>query len=405
MFDQFEEFFIATPERERRAAFGAALATCCEDAALPLRFLISVRGDFFTDLADFQPSLPHIFYNEYRLVAMSRDEARQAIQQPLRWVQPPCHMSPDLLHSLLDDLESTGMELPHLQIICTRLYETRQPNESSIELNHYQALGGAAEILGSYLRQSVAQLGAAAPLARAVLLELGGTEQHRQSRSLLRLREQLIQRDDLAQLELVLAALVTARLVQRDNREGVAHYELAHDYLLREIQTWITPEDLSARRARETLQRGLAGWRDLGSPLDLAAFQFIHRQRRGLSGLSITELELLLRSAVHHQFAVEAWAPAAQRAGIDIWPILQPLIESASFHSRAGVISILPLVGSTALPALQNALNDPIPLVRGRALQALTELATPEAHQILQHSPYRSLIYPGGSDECATSRR
>jgi hypothetical protein len=384
MFDQFEEFLVATPNGAARQPFIADLANCYEDPTLPVRFLLSVRGDFFTDLADFQPHIPTIFHNEYRLEAMHRDDAQHAIQHPLTFIHPPCHYAPDLLDTLLHDLARSGIELPHLQIVCTRLYEALHPGETEITLHHYQTLGNAEHILGTYLRRAVEQFGQMAPLARAVLLELVSTEHTRQMLPHTTLRDHLIQRSDLHQLDQVLTALVTARLVQREARDGIIHYELAHDYLVQEIRAWVTPADLAARRAREALRRAVANWREHGWLLDAAALQFVHEQREGLSNLSTEELELVLRSAVAHQIAIDTWALAAHRAGLDIWPLLQPLLTADNHHTRASVISVLSVIGSAALPALHRALGDVFPLVRVQAIYALERLATDEAQQVLQ---------------------
>lgn len=394
IFDQFEEFFVATPDRTARQSFSAALGDCLEDAALPVRFLLSVRGDFFTDLADFQPRLPHIFHNEYRLAPMSRAEAQQAIQHPLTFLHPPHRLSSALLDSLLDDLAQMGMELPHLQIICTRLYEALHPGETQLTLDHYQALGRAEQILGTYLRQAVEQWGARAPLARAVLLELVSTEQTRHALPQETIRDRLIQRSDVPQLDQVLPALVMARLVQREARDGVIHYELAHDYLVRELRAWITPADLAARRARETLRRAVANWHEHGWILDAAAFQFVHEQREGLSNLSTEVLDLLLRSAVAQQVALDTWAVAAHRAGIDIWPLLQPLLTAENHHTRAHVIRVLPVLGSAALPALCTALADEFPQVRVQAIHGLERLPTDDARHVLQTGLWYEVALP-----------
>ena len=81
--DQFEEFFIFWPEPSPRQPFIDTLADCYADPALPVRFVIGIRGDYFTHLATFQHHLRHIFHNEYYLGVMSREDAQDAITGPV----------------------------------------------------------------------------------------------------------------------------------------------------------------------------------------------------------------------------------------------------------------------------------------------------------------------------------
>jgi hypothetical protein len=384
IFDQFEEFLVATPDHATRQPFIDALGDCYDDAALPVRFLVSVRGDYFTELAAFQTRLPHIFYNEYHLEALGRDAARQAIVQPLLQLDPPCHYAPDLLDTLLDDLTANGLELPQLQIVCTRLYAALQPGETVITQEHYQHLGTTTQILGTYLHQTVEQLGQFTPLARAILLELTGSGQRRQRIDRGQLHQRLIQRSDLPLLDQVLPALVRTRLVQPGSYDGVISYELAHDSLLPALRAWVTPADLAARRAHERIQQALIIWREDQRLLDPGTLQLITEQRDGLANLSHAALELLLRSAVAHQIALEPWIVAAHRQGHDIWPLLQPLLEAADDRVRARAIALLAVVGAAAIPFLRRAVHDRMPLVRTHAILALEQLGTPEAEAILQ---------------------
>jgi|GEM_PF-1514609 len=394
IFDQFEEFFVANLEHTARSVFIADMVDCHADITLPLRLMISIRGDYFTDLADFEPHLPYIFHNQYRVEPMSRSEALEAIQKPLSFISPSRSYALNLLKIVLDDLTRAGIELPHLQIVCTRLYESLSHSETQITLAHYDALGRAEGILRNYLRQEIEQLGHIAPLARVILTELVTPESTRQALPQHVLHERLAQRNDLAHLERVLGALVSARLLRRDDIDGVISYELAHDYLIGEIRAWVTQEDVVVRRARETLRRALANWREHSWTMDAAALNFVHQHRELLSNLNAEEIELLLRSAVAHQISIDTWALAAHRQGIDIWPILQPLLNIPAHRVRASVLAVLPVLGDAALPALRNALSDNAPLVRAQAILALERLGTVQAHEILRTDLWHELAIP-----------
>jgi hypothetical protein len=384
VFDQLEEFFVAHPDRAARERFAADLAACIGDPQLPVHLLLSIRADYFSDLASFSSALPTIFHQQYRLEPMSRAEASAALTRPLTDMPLPCSYAPDLLETLLDDLERTGMELPHLQIIGTQLVAAFDAGATQITAAHYQQLGQAAGMLGSYLRREIEQLGPGTPLARAILLALITSDHTRQALDHLTLRELLAQHADIDALDVVLSALVTARLLRRDERDGMAWYELAHDYLLQEVRSWVTPADLEARRIREELRWALTAWRKRQRMIDPDTLQHIGQRRDLLTGLQVEEVALLLQSAVAHRVAIDTWALVAHRQGIAIWPILRPLLRAPDQRIRAEVIAVLSALGHDALPALCDALADPASLVRVRAIQAIEGLTGDSARQALQ---------------------
>jgi hypothetical protein len=121
--DQFEEFFIFCPERVHRRSFIDALADCYNEKILPVRFVIAIRSDYFSQLATFQHRLHHIFHNEYYLSAMSREDMKAAIINPTMDLSNPVAYEQALVERLLDDLARGGMDLPHMQIVCSKLYE------------------------------------------------------------------------------------------------------------------------------------------------------------------------------------------------------------------------------------------------------------------------------------------
>jgi len=120
--DQFEEFFIHCPEHSQRQPFIEDLAQRLADNSLPVRFLVSVRGEYYSDLGELNNRISHIFDNEFWLGPLSREQAQAAITEPLQIVKSGLEYEAALLETLLDELIANGMELPHLQIICTKLY-------------------------------------------------------------------------------------------------------------------------------------------------------------------------------------------------------------------------------------------------------------------------------------------
>jgi len=311
--DQFEEFFIFWPEKAHRQPFIDALGDCCDDPALPVRFVIGIRGDYFTHLATFERRLPKIFSNHYYLESMTRDEARAAITGPVARLPHPVAYERALLEGLLDDLSRGEVELPHLQIVCTRLYEVLGEGETEITLGYYEKLGRAEGMLTGYLQEVLDRMpGREGMVAREVLKELVSSEATRRVLSHDRLVVRVeAERDE---LEAVLARLVDARLLHRDQIAGEATYEIAHEYLIQEIQTWIDQADLAFKQAEELLIREVANWRAhrMLIPGDRLEKLYPHRERFKLDDET---LDLLLRSVLEAGFAVVDWAAIAGDRG------------------------------------------------------------------------------------------
>ena len=202
------------------------------------------------------------------------------------------------------------------------------------------------------------------------------------------LREHLVQRSDVERLDHLLAHLVNARLLHHEVQEGVALYELAHDYLIGEVRAWVTPADLAARQARDAIRRALADWREHHAPMKAETLAFVHTQREHLAGLTREELDLLLRSAVHHRAALATWVVAAHRGGLDLWPVLRPVLAAPQHHVRAQAVAALAGLGAVALPPLCAALRDPIVPVRVQAIRALAQMADLALRQHLCYEVY-----------------
>jgi formylglycine-generating enzyme required for sulfatase activity len=304
--DQFEEFFVFWPLPEQRRAFIEALAECYHDRALPVRIILSIRKDYFGDLQELQPRLP-VFQNVYRVEPMTRGETEAAITGPVRVLGRPVSYEPALVDTLLDDLARGGMELPHLQIICSKLYDVLPAGGATITLESYRGQGGAQGILGRHLQDVLEQFpGDGAGVARRMLKALISSEGTRSVQSAVGLASAT--GTDAAGVAPILEALVRARILQCEETGGEVRYQLAHEYLIREIGAWFDPTELAARQAQELLQRQLISWRQRPTLLiPEAALRMIHEQRDALPALRDEEAELLLRSALAADFDVPYW--------------------------------------------------------------------------------------------------
>jgi formylglycine-generating enzyme required for sulfatase activity len=301
--DQFEEFFIFWQQREHRQPFIAALADCYDDRSLNVRIIIALRKDYYSDLADFQEHIPTIFHNEYRLTTMTRQDAQAAITMPVAKLGRQVTYEQEVLNTLLDDLVRGGSELPHLQIICTRLYEALDVGRSEITLALYDEMGRAEGILGDYLDDVLDRLprngGVIAQQILEELVSVEGTKRVLDYESLVaRLEAEQDEVDD------VLIRLVDARLLRRDESDGQVIYEMAHEYLIGEIS--LSPDVKDRKKAEELLYQGVANWERYDTLLSPEAFTLIDAQRERLR-MDEKAQELMLRTALRHGMSVGTW--------------------------------------------------------------------------------------------------
>ncbi len=371
--DQFEEFFIFWPERHHRQPFIDALADCYDDKSLPVRLIIALRKDYYSDLSDFEQRIRNIFHNQYRLDTMTRQEAQMAITGPVAKLGRPVAYGQDLLDTLLNDLARGGMELPHLQIICTRLYEALAEGETVITLTSYEKLGWAKGILGGYLNDVLDRLpGKGGSIAREVLKELVSSEATKRVLSYDTLAARVGVEED-AELDSVLARLVDARLLRRDEVAGEITYEMAHEYLIEEIQGWIDRTDLEFKQAEELLRREVANWHVHGTLIPRERLELLYVQRERFRGLDEETLEWILRSALRADFAVENWAKLVGEVGEK--PLLAALGDQREEIRRAAMRGLGALWGIQEVSRLGSE-NDS---VRWEAAKALARLGEPRA--------------------------
>jgi len=149
--DQFEEFFTSRYNLSYREEFIEQLVEAIYDRATATILVIAMREDFAMEMDVFRQRLPTIFENLYRLEKLSLENAKKAIITPLERLDPPFCYEPALLDELLTDLglreqsdrATAGavvlpqnavlvVEPPHLQIICTQLWEAEQNNPQHI---------------------------------------------------------------------------------------------------------------------------------------------------------------------------------------------------------------------------------------------------------------------------------
>jgi len=266
--DQFEEFFAELP-RTKQEIFAQELADCLEDTGLDVRWVLSIRKEFFSNLSLFQPRIEP-FVNQYFMPTFNLEEAKSVI------IQPAYHRSVTyengLVETIITDLcdEDGSLQPPQVQLVCYALFETilqSSPADCITAQLYNQPRGrggaGARGILSSHLSRELERMSATqSTIARQILEGLITSQTRRSRRRYNDLLDEIRQRNqqtDVQQVDRVLADLVSSRLLRTDEAEDDHPlYELAHDYLLTVIE--IDPETLARKAAQEFLNQEVVAW-------------------------------------------------------------------------------------------------------------------------------------------------
>ena len=291
MLDQFEEFFLRFPAKVRKT-FKENLKAVTRERKINVRFLLSLRADFHSRLAEFKPYVPEVFFNDFRLDNLTEEGKALAIEGPAKL--SGLSYEEGLVKMILDDLGAVGAETPQLQIICDRLYDELPPGELVFTLDQYSRLGGAKGILGSYLDRFIgSRSGDDRRIFRQVLKALVssvGTKAVVTPK-----RVALETGHTLKAVEETLTSLLEARLIQKLSDGITASYELNHEYLIEEISSWIDENELYLKRARELLSQEMNNHEKMGLLMAPAQAAIIGKVADSLH-LSREEEELLNKS-------------------------------------------------------------------------------------------------------------
>lgn len=291
--DQFEEFFTHL-EEARRAEYVNEFATCLEDDSLNVRWVLALRSEFFGNLASFRPRIRNPFENDYRLNRLTRAEARDAIAAPA--AQKGMAFEDGLIDAILDDLGQVEVAPPQVQLVCSALYETLPDDAQVITRQSYAEQRGAKGILQEHLGRVLHRDLPAdqRPIAQYALEALVTSDGQRVLRSRTELATDLTLRDAKPDiLDRVLSQLVDSRLLRAEEIGGQLSYELAHDYLLSEIQ--LDPAVQARKAAQELLEQEVQAYQRYGTLLSDDKFAIL-APRRGELALSTDAQALLHKS-------------------------------------------------------------------------------------------------------------
>jgi len=301
--DQFEEFFLLLSE-DARLHFVNTINELPDD--LPVRLVFALREDLLAEMSQLKAAIPAIFHHEYRLKRLNREQAELAITGPARTVG--CSYEPELVERLLQDIgDAGGVDPPQLQIVCDNLYDSRDAT-GLITRDAYERLGGAPQILASYLEKVLRRFNSVdLLLTKRILTALISESGQRLVLQTAELESRIGSRfsDDPA-ANLLIEELVSARILRRRRQDGAAWIELAHDFLTPEVSRWLTEDEIALKRARGVIERAMENHHAHRLLIDADAVELVmpFGQQLGLTG---DEADLLLTSALNRARSVPGW--------------------------------------------------------------------------------------------------
>ena len=343
--DQFEEFFLLLGEEARRRFLNVARELAAGD--LPVHLVFALREDLLAEMSQIKSAISDIFYHEYRLKRLSREQAELAITRPA--LAAGCTYESQLIARLLDDIGDRGsIDPPQLQIVCDNLYDSRD-EERRITLEGYERLGGAPQILAGYLERVMRRFDADdLRVAKQILTALISEDQQRLVLRMSDLQARIGPTSSAEPFNLI-DDLVAARVLRRRRQEGAAWIELAHDVLTPEISRWLSEDEIALKRARGVIERAMENYQVHGLLIGVDAIDLIIPFGEQL-GLTTNEAELLLISAMSRDREVPGW-----------------------------LVKLIP----DAVASITGAAKDPNPEVRLRAVGAAAVSRTPKMKSLL----------------------
>jgi hypothetical protein len=266
--DQFEEYFLINRTKQSVEPFQKWLTRCVDDANLPVRFLISIREDFFARLQKLAPDGsrstsgfdPTSRQTSLEVENLRARQAKEILVASLATDNTSFEQS--LVDRLVQELETDGyIRPPELQLVATYL-----KRKGITERNQYESLGGSQGILSSYIKEEINR-SPSEFIARLTLRLMCVPETGTKSPVDISLDDfekalsahNLKTSESLERLQGVLQQLITARIVLRTDDDK---YNLVHDYFAPLVLSATEGLETPTERADRMFRRYIAQYKD-----------------------------------------------------------------------------------------------------------------------------------------------
>jgi hypothetical protein len=411
--DQFEEIFVHYYNTPALDDFVDALGTICDDSKLRVHFLFSMREDWVGSMIAFRRVIPDVLNVSYRLGPIRRSKAAPALMLPAS--QAGLTFESKTAELILDDLcafyrrqQEAGLaavrltpsplddpfiELPALQALGDRLWETRSTQAQPFTLTHYKGLvkdeqitasgSPAAAVLENYLSEMLKSIddGKGAPdpalddLRLDILYLLTDKVAHRRALGEKELLSQLrhirpsaldLLVVDVALFRRAIEPLLANWLVREETVTlAESRFELAHDFVVRSVVGAWT--NLDRRRiselavlsqARDTVEVKLAEAIREREQVESKLAEITTVERAGLRAVLALPVAVMAGLLALMYFALDATPIPGQYGFSILWvvaaPALMLLAAAAGTRVRSAmVMAVLALASVLGLRAIQ----------------------------------------------------
>ena len=342
LFDEIKKLYVASSSWNRNAV------------DLPIRYVFSLREEYLARLGRLRRFVPELESSLYRLGWLSMDEAKEAIDGPIK--RRDYRILPSCVDAIVNGLalEEDSVEPGPLQIVCFRMWENFQKQEGAADgtsaIDERSLGGGVDELLRASFKEFLRDSGRADEPALtpfdvleildilSPLITFSGTRNIVERKRLVEVESR-----NWANRARLLDRLEKRRIVRRERKLDGDYYEITHEFLIGPILEELTSNSDYARveRSLRALQARLEG--SIHEALPVSLFKTLD-QHRMLLRWSDAGNELMFRNAVFHHVAPETLRDWAIRYSTS-HPSLEALFSSSGFEGSR-------LLSATELRAL-----------------------------------------------------
>jgi len=227
--DQFEELYTLGASADERRAFTRALLGAADDAASPLRVMLSIRADFLGRTTEDPEFVATLSKGLFFLGPPSEEGLREALVRPAEMMGYRFETNA-IVDEMIEFLDGTPNGLPLLQFTAAQLWDARDPQRKLLTLSSYRGMGGVEGALVSHADSVYNQLlPELQVLCRTLFMHLVTNERTRAIRSMQELRELA---EDSEALKSLVDQLVDSRLWVVTVQDGDPTVEVVHESLI-----------------------------------------------------------------------------------------------------------------------------------------------------------------------------
>lgn len=404
--DQFEEIFTGGEEY----AVDTFKKNITEFLQLNpnTKIVISIREDFYPTLLK-SGLFVYLSKSDYFLSPLKEINAVDAIVKPAK--KMGYSFEEGLASKIVCDLyanltgeNSSEIDPSQLQIVCDKLYqETVNLKTKVITAELYNNLGGAETILTSYIDDSLRVFNGNEEYlicAHEILKAMVTSKKTRKPIT----RGELLQLTDEA--DVIINALIEARLIRRLQGTDGENYELTHEYIIKKISQWMDEESLEVSRTKELLENELIRWqnfRELKNYIhDDEMLKLLNKHRERLNHTD--EVDSFILASLINARKLETmskddafyWFSSCKHKEI-VSDFLKPIIANQrGFAKNFALISWLVLLDKKAVPCeYTNVINPHIEAAKEYILSlnaTIDNVLLSDINRVLEENRTRNMV-------------